>query len=270
MPNVYYLISFCSILVTVIFNSCYAGRHVPVKIRLPGFPSFVISGPESVQAMFRNTRDLSTTSRSLTIMQNAFGCPPHLVEQFRPRPLVDGVQDPIEQAIHRGVQTGLMGPQLDVLADRFQAALLENLHTAQVGGTPIGDDWVHLPDLCSFVQEKVAESGIGMFFGPYMILLNPGIVQDFWRWDGYVRLMFMGMPRWLIPEAYRLRERMVQNIRRWQKHASDNFQGPEPDGNEWEPFYGSKLVRHRQALHRERGITDETARAAENLALMWS
>lgn len=204
-------------------------------------------------------------------MQKAFGCPPHLVHQFKPRPVVDGTQDPTEQAIHRGVQTGLTGPQLDVLANRFQAALVENLHQARVGDTTIGDEWVRVPNLCTFVQEHVAESGIGMFFGPYMISLNPGIVQDFWKWDGYVRVLFMGLPRWLIPEAHKLRDRMVQHIKRWQAHALQNFQGAvEPGGDEWEPFYGSKLVRQRQALHADRGITDETARAAENLALMWS
>lgn len=111
---------------------------VPIRVRLPGFTSFVVSGPEAVQAFFKNTQDLSTTSWSISIMQNAFGCPPHLLGHSRPRPPVDGAPDAVEQAIRRGVQTGRAGPQLDVLADRFQAVLLEKLRTPQ--GSSIGEE----------------------------------------------------------------------------------------------------------------------------------
>lgn len=238
-----------------------------MRISLPGFSSYVVSGPEAVTAFFKNTRDLSTTSRGVTIIQNAFGCPAHLAHHFKPRYSLDGAPDEVEQAIHRGVQTGLSGPQLEILASRFQISLLEKIGASQ---QDIGNDWVEIPDLCDLVQKYVIESVIYTFFGPYMISLNPHIVQDFLEFNDYIRLLFMSMPRWLIPKAYKARQRMVDNIQRWQKHARENCDLAELGDVDWEPYYGSRFIRERQALLTRRGILDETARAAENFANLWA
>ncbi|KAI4859213.1 cytochrome P450 [Hypoxylon rubiginosum] len=247
--------------------SKFSGASVPVRISLPGFSSYVVSGPEAVTAFFKNTRDLSTTSRGVTIIQNAFGCPAHLAHHFKPRYSLDGAPDEVEQAIHRGVQTGLSGPQLEILASRFQISLLEKIGASQ---QDIGNDWVEIPDLCDLVQKYVIESVIYTFFGPYMISLNPHIVQDFLEFNDYIRLLFMSMPRWLIPKAYKARQRMVDNIQRWQKHARENCDLAELGDVDWEPYYGSRFIRERQALLTRRGILDETARAAENFANLWA
>ncbi|KAI1382460.1 cytochrome P450 [Hypoxylon crocopeplum] len=247
--------------------SKFSGAGVPVRISLPGFSSYVVSGPEAVTAFFKNTRDLSTTSRGITIIQNAFGCPRHLAHHFQPRYSPEGIPDEIEQAIHRGVQTGLSGPQLEVLATRFQINLTERIAASR---DEIGNDWVEIPDLCDFVQKYVIESAICTFFGPFMVSLNPNIVDDFLEFNSYIRLLFMGMPRWLIPKAYKARQRMVENIQRWQKHARDHCEPANIEDVDWEPYYGSKFIRERQSLLTKRGILDEMARAAENFANLWA
>lgn len=127
-----------------------------------------------------------------------------------------------------------------------------------------------MPDLCSFVQKHVIEAAITVFFGPYMISLNPGIVDEFWRWNEDVRLMFMDMSRWWIPGAYRLREKLIQSIQRWQRHARENFDERGLGEDAWEPFYSCKFIRERQGLLTKREIMDETARASENLANTWA
>ncbi|XXH04103.1 Low molecular weight phosphotyrosine protein phosphatase [Hypoxylon texense] len=247
--------------------SKFSGAGVPVRISLPGFSSYVVSGPEAVTAFFKNTRDLSTTSRGVTIIQNAFGCPAHLAHHFKPRYSPDGTPDEVEQAIHRGVQAGLSGPQLEILANRFQIALLNKIEASR---QDIGNDWTEVPDLCDLVQKYVIESVIYTFFGPYMISLNPHIVEDFLEFNDYIRLLFMGMPRWLIPKAYKARQRMVDSIQRWQKHARENCDPVGLANVDWEPYYGSKFIRERQTLLTRRGILDETARAAENFANLWA
>lgn len=238
-----------------------------MAIELPGFSTYIVSGPEAIAAFFKNTRDLSTTSRGVTVIQNAFGCPKHLAHHFEPGYSSEGIPNEIEQAIHRGVQTGLSGPQLDVLANRFQISLLDKIRESQ---HEIGDDWVHVPDLTSFVQKYVIEAAMCTFFGPYMISLNPTVVDDFIHFNGYIRFLFMGMPRWLIPGAYKSRDKMQESIKRWYRHANENCDLANLDDVDWEPYYGSRFIRERQGLLGKRGVVDETARAAENFANLWA
>lgn len=240
---------------------------MPVAIKLPGLSTFIVSGPEAIGAFFKNTRDLSTTSRGITVLQNAFGCPKQLAHHFKPGYSSEGIPNEIEQAIHRGVQTGLSGAQLDVLASRFQTTLLDKMQKSR---HEIGDDWVQIPDLTNLVQRYVLESAMCTFFGPYMISLNPTIVDDFCHFNEYIRLLFMGMPRWLIPRAYEARDRMLQCIKRWYEHASENCEVAELEDVDWEPYYGSRFIRERQGLLAKRGVVDETARAAENFANLWA
>lgn len=237
-----------------------------MSISLPGFASIVISGPEAVVAFFRENKRLSATSRSLTVMTNAFGCPAHLVDQFKSRTTADGRPDPVEELIHRCFQSSLSGPGLDALTERFQTRLSTTLAE---NGPPAGR-WVAIPDLGEFVHNQVFLAVTHEFFGPYMLTLNPTIAEDFWEFNACVRSLFMGLPSLLIPQAYQLRDKMVMNILRWQRHAMEHCDVDAIPEVDWEPYYGSKVVRERQILLNKRGIMDERARAAENFAFMWA
>lgn len=217
-------------------------------------------------AFFRESKRLSATSRSLTVMTNAFGCPEHVVHQFKSRTTADGRPDPVEELIHRCFQSGLSGPGLEALTERFQSRLSTTLAE---NGPPAGK-WVEIPDLGEFVHNQVFLAVTHEFFGPHMLSLNPTIAEDFWEFNACVRSLFMGLPSLLIPQAYKLRDKMVMNILRWQRHAMEHCEVETIPEVDWEPYYGSRVVRERQILLNKRGIVDEKARAAENFAFMWA
>lgn len=241
------------------------GRGVPVRVNLATFPSYIVSGQDVVAPFLKDpTRGLSQTSRSLNIMEHAFGCPHEYVQEFRSRP-----DEPVlENEIHTALQSMLTGSRLEILARRYQDAVVNQVLE---GDAKVGDEWTHLPDLCTFVEKNIFEAATRAVFGPYLVSLNPTASEDFWHFNRHVKSMFMGVPRWLSPASVKARDRMTDHVKRWQRHAHENCNIDDiPDDCEWEPYYGSKSTRVRQQLLTKRGIMDESARAAENLAFMWA
>ena len=191
------------------------GRSVPVRVNLATFSSYIVSGPESVAAFLKDpTRGLIQTSRSLHIMENAFGCPHELVDEFRPRE-----DSELENQIHSALQSMLSGARLEILAGRYQEAVVNQVLD---GEAKMGDDWTVLPDLCAFVEKNIFEAATRAVFGPYVVSLNPDVAADFWNFNRHVKSMFMGVPRWLNPAAVRARNKMTGNVKRWQRHAQEH------------------------------------------------
>lgn len=255
--------------------STYYGRAVPIQIVLPVFSNYVLSGPEWVAAYFRESRDLCTTARGLTTLENAFGCPNHLVDLFRPqitpsKPETKSKSRPeedIEYLMHRAINTALSGAPLDSLTAHFQEHLVKQIEDS---ASEIGADWIAFPDLTSFLGRHVFEAATRSMFGTYLFSLNPTLAEDFWNHNRFIGALFMGLPRWLNPVAYRAREKMLKNFVRWQKYAREHCDIADLGDVEWEPYYGSKYTRERQNFLTTRGIINETARAAENFAFIWA
>ncbi|KAG7284610.1 hypothetical protein NEMBOFW57_009215 [Staphylotrichum longicolle] len=241
------------------------GLGVPVRINLATFPSYIVSGRDCVAAFLKDQgRQLSRIPRGLNYMEHAFGCPHEFVHQFKPRDDVD-----IEHQMHTALQTMLAGNGLEVLAGRYQTEVAHAaLSTSLVGKE---HEWTELPDLCSFVEDHVLEAATRALYGPHLVALNPTLARDFWTFNRRVKSMFMGVPKWLNPSAVRARDKMTDNVKRWQLYAAEHCNIDEiPDDVEWEPFYGSRYTRVRQKLLTKRDIMNESARAAENLAFIWA
>lgn len=234
-----------------------------------------MSGPEYVTAYFKESRDLSATMRAKTIFQNAFGCPSHLLHLFD---LQNASSSPESKSpgrpegfagsfIHRVVINSLSGAQLDTLTTRFQHHLVERI---EASANQIGADWTELPDLTSFAEQLLFEASMRSNFGTKIFVVNPSLAEDFSKFDRSVGTLFMGLPRWLNPAAHRARDQMVKNFERWQKYAREHCDISNLNDVDWDPYYGTKYNQERQKFLNKRGIMDETARAAENLAFAWT
>lgn len=146
---------------------------------------------------------------------------------------------------HKLTNNDLSGSSLRSITSRFQQSLAERLTKVE-----IGEEWVEVPDLYDFMRVVVMEAALVSMFGPYILSLNPSFLDDFWAWNEDMGALFMGFPKWMIPTAYRRRSKMLSNIERWHKHAHENFDcnkvgDSDPD---WEPYFGSKFSRRRQAM----------------------
>lgn len=134
----------------------------------------------------------------------------------------------------------------------------------------LGDDWTELPDLGGFFHDHVAKAAIIAIYGPNLLRLNPGFIEDMWSFFPWMMVLFMKIPRWMLPSVYRTRERLLQGIMKYYQHAEENYNPQSPD-EQWEEQWGSRFTRTK---HREFwpgfNAMDAKARAAEDLSFLWA
>jgi hypothetical protein len=76
----------------------------------------------------------------------------------------------------------------------------------------------------------------------------------------------------MVSDVYRARDKMVENVKRWHQYALEHYDvsKAEEDDVEWEPYFGSKFGRVRQLTFMKFKALDDTARAAEDLGVLWA
>jgi len=160
----------------------------------------------------------------------------------------------------------LSGKHLQAINERFTNTLDRDLTALDVG-----DEWVEYPDLYRFLQLTVTHSSIETVFGTKLLELNPTFVEDFWEFEINAPNLLHAKPRWLIPGAFRARDKLLKSIMKWHAYANSQFDcsriGPEEP--EWEPNFGSRLIRARQDGLLKMEPMDAEARASEDLGLMF-
>lgn len=170
--------------------------------------------------------------------------------------------------VHNLVNRNLTGVSLINITAQFQKSLSQQLSDLDT----VGDEWVALPDLNAFMRTHLMRAALTAMFGPYLVELNPTFVEDFWAYNSDIGPLYMGLPKWLVPGAYRRREKMLQSIMRWHKFAHEHYDCSKvgEDDEKWDPYFGSKFSRRRQHTFAKWDVMDARARAAEDLSFIWA
>jgi hypothetical protein len=114
-------------------------------------------------------------------------------------------------------------------------------------------------------------ASVESLFGTHVFELIPTFADDFWSFDGHMPNLFKEMPRWLVPESYKARDKMKANIKRWELSAAEHYDGPggQEEEREWEEYFGSKLMRTRHEFFEKMTLGKDSV-SAENLGLLWA
>lgn len=132
-------------------------------------------------------------------------------------------------------------------------------------------DWVHLDDLYTFAQSAIFRAAVGALFGTHLLRLNPGFEKDFWAYVDATPTLLKGLPRWMAPEAYKSRDKVLKAIEKWHRFAreKEDWRGSEREGEpEWGEYWGSKYLKKRQEFGEKMEGMSAEGLAAEDLALM--
>lgn len=166
---------------------------------------------------------------------------------------------------HKVTQEFMSGPGLAVFTSRFQDSL-----RTQISKSEINENWVELPDLFSFLRDMLSTAAVTTMCGPSLLALSPNMVQDLWDFDRSLPSFFKGYPRWLAPKAWKSRQRCLDNFKRWQAFAAQNFDNSCIGKDGHDPYYGAPLMRSRQEYFSKMESLDQDALASENVGLMWA
>ncbi|KAF3015966.1 hypothetical protein E8E14_012770 [Neopestalotiopsis sp. 37M] len=167
----------------------------------------------------------------------------------------------------RAAQRFLSSQHLNFLREKYFNTFGRNLQQLDSQST---DTWVEYPDLYAFLQTIVSTTAVEVLMGSKLLEMNPSLIEDFWRFDMATPWLLRGWPRWLIPSAYQARDRILNGIKKWHAHAHANTDCTKimDEDPEWEPYFGSKLIRARQEYALKMKLMDSDARASEDLGLI--
>ena len=255
------------------------GYSIPVGLRLGPFKMYLVSGADHYVTLFNNkaSRSMNTKAAVLLALENLFGTPANVIPFYaaddsgvNSTPLPGSRVRPEHRITYfqtRAAHKHLSGPGLVQMTELFLNVLRRRIHASH-----IESEWVDLPDLYQFLQHEVFSAAVEALCGTHLLSQSPTFVEDFWEFVSSVPTLFKGFPRWMSPKPYRIRDRLLDAIKRWHKLAHERSDCTKIDANdpEWEPYFGSKLMRARQEYSRSMEFMNADALAAEDLGLIFA
>ena len=131
-------------------------------------------------------------------------------------------------------------------------------------------EWVEFPDFASFLQKELFQAATYAMCGPYFLSLNPGLNDDFWDFIGNLPVYLRGHPRWWNPKAFAIRQRVLEAVKRWHKHAFEHSGLAKVDDEMWDPYWGAKIMKERYTYADKMEAMSLDARASEDLAIIFA
>ena len=219
----------------------------------------VLSSPTAVHAMFRmRTLDRRQTNRSMLI--KGFGLNGDEFDRYYD---VDESNKLIEEHVFQELL--LKTDSVNELTANFSRALRNTLtsedavdETAEVG-------------LYSWIQKHTFIASVVSIMGDRLLEVYPEVARDFIDFDRDFMSMFFGIPRWVSPEPYNVRDRVLGGLERWRHaiHKESSGQVPDPFGEiSWEPLFGSRMNRARTKYYECQKLSPR-GRASFDLGLLF-
>ncbi|KAK5630928.1 hypothetical protein RRF57_006643 [Xylaria bambusicola] len=238
------------------------GTDTPISIRVGTLKFTLITNSQHIQSMFKSSRLLTNKPVTIHVLDHLLGASKKILSFY------EADDSGMAAKARAGSKlTNIFRANIFVLS----MSALWPLLIVILKAPDIGNDWVEYPDLYKFLQLLVTHSSIETVFGTKLLELNPTFVEDFWEFETSAPQFLHAMPRWLIPSAFRVREKLIKSFVKWHAYAHSHYTISEtsPDESDWEPNFGSRLIRMRQDGLLKMEIMDAEARASEDLGLMF-
>ena len=250
-------------------------RNVPVQLKLLIRDIYVVSGPELIQALFKEPSLHTKAYRSLSII-NILGIPRHAIDWWiqddsghhaQPHPESKIPAHLRIEYLHTALSLRfLTGRSLASFSLRFTTTLRDGLQSY----ASTNSDWRECPDLFAFMQAHLFPPAVEAMCGTKLLAINPDFVREYWAFNKNLPLLAKGYPRWLYPFAYSARDKCLQSIKKWHKTVSSALQAPVIDPKEWVPEYGAEFIKSRHEIWSKMPFMDANAMAGEDLGMIWA
>ena len=163
---------------------------------------------------------------------------------------------------HDDLIKGLSGPGFDTAFKHFAHKLTKNLYALNVC-----EKWTQMFDFLEFFQDHVIAI-IETLYGTTLTSQHPNFVRDLWVFDKVMFKLAKRLPKPSTPEVYKLREKLLRDIKNWQAVVREKFDYSKiyKDGDEWR----SELMRSRQKSLLNVKYQDYDSMTSINLDLIWT
>lgn len=234
--------------------------------------------PHHINILLKPTPAITSGFAMVFAMRNVFGMPKDVLPlyteddsgpQLNPIPGSKVQPENRVRFLHRkNVHKHLAGSNGVRLGEIYMAILSRNLSA----DARIGVEWIHFPDLYLFIRNMVFLAGVESMCGSSILSLNPTLTEDFWAFEQVIPTLMKGLPRWLCPEAFRRRDKVLNLIRKWHQFADEksDFTKTGLHDPEWDQHFGSKYVRGRQHLFYDIDVMNAHGRSSDDLGFLFA
>lgn len=250
-------------------------RNVPTQLRLVLVNMYIISGPESIQEVFREPRLHNKAYKALSV-HNMFKMPKDTLAFWmddssghHSQPYPESNIPPhlrIDYLVHSSVTRFLTGDGLKPFARRFVLNVAERLSMKRA----INQDWTDIPDLFEFLQAELTPAAVEAMWGRQFFKINPDFVADLWKFSKELPVLAKGYPRWLAPRQYKTRDACFASIRRWHQAVWTHLNDPITSRGDWNEDYGADIVKFRLEAWAKMPRMGADGMATEDLGMIWA
>lgn len=222
----------------------------------------IVYSHTAVNAMFKLKNSVANRdSFGQTIMSTALGMLPEDFQKYE----VSQHKD------HQISQEFVLRPShANELASEFARCFGDNMR-AEVRTVRGQEGSRKQVDLCAWLKSIHFTSSCTALMGNHIMEVYPDFARDFADFDrGFLDLVF-GFSRLLKPKAFAARDKATAGLRRWVETVDRETGGAIPDARTsaaWDPHWGSRCFRARQALWRELGLS-QGGRASMELGFVF-
>ncbi|KAF7876781.1 hypothetical protein EAF04_001864 [Stromatinia cepivora] len=252
-----------------------SNKNSPFCVSLLSQKMFFVQGAENIAALWKKSSTMTGTPLHLFCLKYICGMPRKALDMYAKDNSGLAAQLPLDSSVspnnrvdyrtHVGMLRFTKGAGLSNFCDRLVTGFHQRLMAL-----PIAEEWLELPDFMAFFDEHFGSALVESICGPSLTRLNPDFAKDFSRYDIEIPGLLKGLPRWIIPDAYEARDKLLTSIKQWHAFARAHFEeaSVSPDGDS-DPYWGSLFIRERQG---DGGVfaTTDNARAACDLGFIWA
>ncbi|KAH0433866.1 hypothetical protein CcaCcLH18_05618 [Colletotrichum camelliae] len=110
-----------------------------------------------------------------------------------------------------------------------------------------------------YLRKDMAESAVKSLAGTRLLEINPGFIDQFWKFDGDSHQVLNGLPQWINPKPARERDKLLAMTERFLKQEFDKFDWNGLDTDTyWEPTFGCGYSRDLQKWTYDQNMTMRT------------
>ncbi|KAF5558266.1 cytochrome p450 3a7 [Fusarium napiforme] len=245
----------------------------PIRMRLGNVHAYLIHGTRNVQQVFRCSKELTFEEFALRVAQKVKRLPPKdaaLVAKdisgSSRLPLTETrEEDRIWRKFHEIYESHLIGANaVSALTELFIDTMIDELSTVGTQG-PIEIGIDELMKHHMFRASTIALAGRKVFD------IDPNFADVFWDYDEDFMSLLYGIPKFLCRKGSNARDKCLETVRGYLDQGWQNldWRSCHEQSPDWEPNFGSKLVREREVAMEKYGIGLD-GRASFQMGLIWS
>lgn len=254
-----------------------AARHGLIRVQTLNLDLVFVFGPANVVDFFREAASAMPLAHWY-VLTYLGGMPKKAGKKvwdddsgFKDTPLSMSNVKPnnrVDLFLHQVLVDFLRGSNMEKIFERYA----ENLKIQVDENLNVGFEWVEYPDFFTFMTSQTTAPLLETICGPFLNKECPDFTTNLWEYNHYIADMLKGTPRWWKPKPYRLRKALLNDIKKWHSFANEDAEkrgpGDHSDGT-FDPSWGTKFFRDRQAKFSKVDDFDADALATEDFAALW-